>query len=193
MKFVSFFLAFFISFNVLANSGTIQEFEKAFDNYQYSLIVEWDQKDEAFFNAKTNEFNSHLKGAFANGLTQEQLLTFLESKIQNKKALEAIKLKASLLPKDLSQEELMIELKDASKDIYSQGASWNGDTVLAVVFGALFVYMLSFAARAIYQELTHECVKTESRYSCTDRCSLIDNYCRNDCGYSDVCLEWVKK
>jgi hypothetical protein len=215
MRFVSLFVAFVFSLNVMASTGTVQELERHMDDYQYALSVEWDQKDQAFYDAQTKNFFEKMSKLVAAGLTQEEVLVMVEAKTKNKIALEALKLKISLLSKDASSEELAQIVKEASKDLYSEGASWNGQVVFSVVIGLVVIGALAYS---IWWSATHECVAYENQYVCTQQNNCYysggtstggysydvwGNYVqqgytcygapRTVCGYQDVCTEYAKK
>jgi len=202
MKFVALLLSFLITFNVMASS--VSELERQIDDYQYSMTVEWDQKDQAFYNTRTDAFLKNLaKVIQEKSLTKEEVLALAEKKMNNSKTFEALKLKMLLLGKNVSSEELAQTLKDSAKDFYSTGASWNGDVVTYAVVG-VFVLMIGYA---IWFHATHECVEWESVYSCStyDTCRSYSydwdtgsEYCtwwdeETSCGYDDVCRQWQKK
>jgi hypothetical protein len=191
MKLISLLIALCFSLNVLASSGTIEAFDKAVNDYQYSLNVEWDQNDEAFLNLKTAQFGEEVKKLMENGLSQTEILSYLETKIQNKEALEAVKLKIALFNKSMSQEELLKTVKESTKDFYARGASWNGSTFFGTAIAALLIYGL---VASIHFELTHECVRSELRYSCWDSgCYNQYTFCHTTCGYVDTCVEYKEK
>lgn len=191
MKIISLLIALCFSLNVLASSNTIEAFDKALNDYQYTMNVEWDQKDENFLNAKTAQFGEEIKTLMENGLSQTEILSYLETKIKNKEALEAVKLKISLLNRPMSQDEVLRTVTEATKDMYSRGASWNGSTFFGTAIAVLLIYGL---VASIHFELTHECVRTELRYSCWDTgCYGQYTFCRTTCGYVDTCVEYKEK
>lgn len=216
MRLVSLLVAFCFSFNVLASTGTIQELERHMDDYQYALSVEWDQQDQAFYEAKTEAFFQKMSKLInEKGLSQAEVLKMVETKTKNKAALEALKLKISLLAKNASAEELANIVKESSKDLYSQGASWNGEVVFSVALGIVLIGALVYS---IWWSATHECVAYENQWVCNtyDNCYYsggsvgggyyYDNWgnwvqpgytcygpARTTCGYTDVCVEYAKK
>ena len=203
MRIISIFLCLCLSMNVLASSGTIQELERSFDNYQYTLTVEWDQKDVKFQEAATKKFFEQLSELQQKGLEKEQILALAEKKMANKEAFEAMKLKLGLLSNVKSSSELAQVLKDSSKDFYQQGASWNGSAILEV---GIYVFLAAAIGYAIWFGFTHECVEWDEReeYSCSE-----ESYTDYDedgfpytvytgfeeCGWytSTVCTQYVKK
>lgn len=215
MRFVSLLVAFCFSLNVMASTGTVQELERHMDDYQYALSVEWDQKDQAFYDAQTKNFFEKMSKLVAAGLTQEEVLKMVEAKTKNKVALEALKLKISLLSKNATATELAEIVKESSKDLYSEGASWNGEVVFSVVIGLVVIGALAYS---IWWSATHECVAYENQYVCTQQSDcyytggttaggysydMWGNYVqagytcygppRSVCGYQDVCTEYAKK
>ena len=164
MKLMSLLVAFCFSMNVFAATGSIEALERTVDEYQYSLSVDWDQKDSKFYDAQTSAFFAKLQKLIKEeGLSQKEVMSFVESKMSNKQALEALKLKASMIAKTNNAEELAKLVRDASKDFYAQGASWNGSSVVPVVIIAVIVGVIAYT---VWFNATHECIAYESRYVC---------------------------
>lgn len=190
MKMMSFIVLICFSFNVLASTGTVKELEKSFDNYQYAMTVEWDQKDMKFQEAQTNLFFQKIGSLVKSGLTTEEMEAFIEAKITNKEALAALQLKMNLLSQANTPEELAQILRENSQDMYSRGASWNGDIVLWV--GGLAVVAL--IGYVVWFEVTHKCVAWGQAYVC-DTYGGSPQYggYNTYCGYRSVCTEYEKK
>ncbi|WP_408097106.1 hypothetical protein ACJVC5_18905 [Peredibacter sp. HCB2-198] len=204
MKFVSLLVAFCFSLNVMASTGTIQELERSIDEYQYALTVDWDQKDEKFYDEQTQIFFGKMEKLIQAGLSQKEIQTFVEKRVNNNKAVEALKLKISLLAKNASSEELAQVVKEATKEIYAQGASWNGYVIFPWIAGGIVVALLAYGA---WWDANHECVAYENQYVCNTyyTCngqviygSPTGSSCtfpiaHTTCGYTDVCTEYQKK
>jgi hypothetical protein len=216
MRFVSLLVAFCFSLNVMASTGTVQELERSMDDFHYALSVEWDQKDQAFYEAQTKIFFEKMNDLIVNGgLTQDEILKLVESKSKNKAAIEALKLKLSLLPKNLSTTELADIVKQNAKDFYAEGASWNGYVVYSVVLGVVIIGAIAYS---IWWSATHECVAYENQYVCTQQSNcyytggstaggysydMYGNWVSpgytcygpsyTTCGYQDVCTQYAKK
>lgn len=213
MRIVSLLIAFCFSMNVMASTGTIQELEKHLDDYHYALSVEWDQKDQAFYDAQTKTFFANIEKLIKeDGLSQDQIMKLAETKTQNKEALNALKLKLAVLSKGASADELMAIVKDASKDFYAKGASWNGDVVITTVIVAVIVGAIAYS---VWWNASHECVQTQTQYVCDtyNNCYYSGgyyggsyygggyygsgSYCYGPattyCGYRDVCTQYAKK
>lgn len=184
MKILSIILSLCLTMNVLAASGTVSEFEKSLDHLQYSLTVEWDQKNQDVYEKVSQKFFDEMEHMMANQqLTQEQIISVLEKKVANKKALEAIKLKLSLMGK-VNESQLAEVLKESSKEMYTQGASWNGDVVTPIIIGVAVLaigYLIWFHA-------THECNSYNTSYSCANTSEVYGTQCY----YSEYCEFYVK-
>lgn len=209
---MSLLVAFCFSMNVFAATGSINALELAVDEYQYSLSVEWDQKDSTFYDAQTKIFFAKLQKLIKDeGLSQKEIMDFVGKKMNDKNALEALKAKAALLGKAQNSEELAKFVKDASKDFYAQGASWNGSSAVPVILGLVIIGVIGYA---VWYAATHECVNYESQYVCrSNSCypsyyggsyggSSYSGYYGNShcygngytsCGYAQVCTEYAKK
>lgn len=213
MRIVSLFLALCFSLNVMASTGTIQQLEKSLNEYQYSLSVEWDQKDQAFYDARTQEFFGKIEKLIKeDGLTKEEILAFASLKAKNKELIDALKLKLSLLDKNVSAEELSRVVAEVTNDLYSKGASWNGEILFPVIGIIIVVAVLGYS---YWWDANHECVKTESVYTCNtyDSCTgmsvgglrnpyhagpIMPNpscigFPITHCGWGEACTEYVKK
>lgn len=211
MRIVSLLVAFCFSLNVMASTGTVQELERAMDDYHYSLSVEWDQKDQKFYDAQTKAFFAKLEKLIKeDGMSQSEIMNLVEKKANNKAVVDALKLKLTLLSKGASAEEMAAIVRESAKDMYSQGASWNGSVVVPVVIGLLVAAVIGYS---IWWDATHECVAWESQYVCNTYNDCYygggyydpyygggyygGSYCYGPsyttCGYADVCVEYAKK
>lgn len=211
MRIVSLLVAFCFSLNVMASTGTVAELERAMDDYHYNLSVEWDQKDQKFYDAQTKAFFAKLEKLIKeDGMSQSEIMNLVEKKANNKAVVDALKLKLTLLSKGASAEEMAAIVRESAKDMYSQGASWNGSVVVPVVIGLLVAAVIGYS---IWWDATHECVAWESQYVCNTYNDCYygggyydpyygggyygGSYCYGSsyttCGYADVCVEYAKK
>lgn len=186
MKFISLLLCLCLSVNVIASTG-VQSLERSLDEYHYALTVEWDQKDKNFYAAETDKF---FAAVGASGLSKEEILKFIETKVKDKTVLDSLKLRAELLSKNVhSSQELAELLRLNTSGYYARGASWVGDEVflvgLLVVVGAMLAY-------AIWWNVKYKCVASESYRDCD--WEYDSNGDRDyDCDTETRCLEWVER
>lgn len=193
-KILAFVLAFSFTASAFASSAATA-LEKRLDEYQYALSVDWDQKDQRFYDAQTNAFFADLQRLVTEkGLKQEEIMALAEKKIADKNALEAIKLKLALVGNDKNPSELASVVRDISKDLYTKGASWNGEVLIPVAIGVVVVAVVGYA---VWFSATHECVAYDQRWDCDSytHCNSSGSYCWTDtnCGWEDYCTEYVKK
>lgn len=191
-KFASFLLLLCLGTNVMAGTSGVQKLEKQLDDYSFALTVEWDQKDQKFKDAKTKEFYAALEEIVReDGLTQVEILSLLEKKLVNHKVLEALKLKLALLGNTSTPEALAKALESASKDMYSQGASWNGEVVIPLAIGIIVVAVIAYKwwweknhYCAEWEYLEYECVTSHwDNRSCTTYTDD-DGFSRESCDTS---------
>ncbi len=192
-KLFSLLLVFCFSANVSA--GSTAGLERAMDEYQFALTVEWDQKDQKVYKVKTDAFFADMAKLISEqGLSREEVLAVAQKKMSNKAQLEALKLKLSLAGKSSSANELGKILQDSVKDMYQSGASWNGDAVVPVLAGLAVAALIGYV---IWFHATHECVAYADRWECNSysECDTYGDYCwtEESCGWNSYCTQYQKK
>lgn len=191
MKLLSLIICFCFTFNVMASTGTVQELERALDEFNYSATVEWDQKDQAFMNEKTEEFYQTLAALMNKGLNHDEVINVVAKKLRNPKALEAFKLKVSLLAdKANSPEELANILTQNSKDLYASGASWEG-TYIVISVGVVLAFA-ALIAYSVWWSNNHTCVETGTG----TQCGWVSQYQNGpqyyQCWETTVCTKYIE-
>jgi hypothetical protein len=165
-KIISFVLLFCLSLNVMAGTVGSQKLERQLDDYKFAMTVEWDQKDQKFKDAKTKEFYAALeKIVREDGLTQMEIMALMEKRLVNHTALEVLRLKLALLGNSNSPEGLAKALEASSKDMYSQGASWNGEILLPLAIGVIVIAVIAYKW---WWDKNHVCVQWSEAYECTN-------------------------
>lgn len=189
MRILSAVLCFCLSFNLMA-ATTVQEFEKALDNYQYTMTSEWDQVDTAFSAQATHDFYLTLSDLMAKGLTEEDMMNVLTQKSVNKKDLEALKVKmASMASQAHTAEDLAQVIATQSKNLYRRGASWDGSVIIMYGVGVVIVAALAYS---IWFSSTHTCVA----YAQGTQCGWTSYYYGGpqyyQCWPTTYCTQYVK-
>lgn len=179
MKILAFFMSLCLSFNLLAS--TTRELEAAMDEYQYALSVEWNQQDKDVFEKHTEEFFSKMESLIQSGLTKNDIQSLAANKIQNPAALMSLEMKLAALSSAHDSHDLASALESQAQDFYAKGASWNGETVVAVAAGGVILAVLAYQA---WYYSNHECVGYETR----SNCSMVGK-----CREQQYCSEYVKK
>ncbi len=139
LRLITFVLAMSI-FTVHADVGSKQSLKAAFDELNYSLTVEWDQKDRNFYDAKVEAFTKIVKELQSQGLTNAELVDFVKSNLKDKSLAKDLETAYSLISiNKLSQAEARKLVMDTTSKAYSKGASWAGETL---VYGALIILII---------------------------------------------------
>lgn len=178
-KILSFVLVFTLSFSAIASTGSLQSIEKAVDEYQYVLSVEWDQNDQQFRDQANREFSQKIRDILAkNAVSRDALLKIVEKKILSKEKLDALTVKIALLPKDLTEAQQISSLL-GSLESGARGASWNGDVILGRTLAVILVSgMLLVIANSVQQG------------KCLERSTVLEESCSDgDCYEYYPCLQ----
>src|SRR5688572_11561646 len=86
IKYFSFFLVFIFIIQP-SYAGSIHEIglKNLFDEFHYSLNVEWDQEDKNFYNQIEDKFQKGLEELRNKGMTQEELINFTSHQFKDAK------------------------------------------------------------------------------------------------------------
>ncbi len=200
-------MSLFLSFNVFASSADLGSL---IDEHQFFLTVEWDQKDQSILAAKEKVFSQKFSEIAARGnITQEDFLKLMEERTLDSELVKRLRLRLSLLPLNPGPEAMKKFLQDTKADLYSKGASWNGDATTIGITLALVVITVAAAYFAITSKKNVDCHYDDNSYGCKTpekactnwgqewRCSTssytdIHGQTRTQetCGYYDACLSF---
>src|SRR6476620_877805 len=95
MKLITWILVLCFTSQVFAGTAR-EDLTTALNNYEYNMVVDWDQKDMKKAEAFNQKFADTLAKLYDRGLKQEELLSALEGRIKNKEKFDALKMKAAL-------------------------------------------------------------------------------------------------
>lgn len=112
---------------VQQNFAVSQELNRSFDELNYKLNVEWDQKDSTFMNNAIDDFEKEITTLQSQGLSTEELVQQTLEKIKDKNTSDEI----NELSKTINENHMTIEDARAfaiSKlnSTYARGTSWSG-------------------------------------------------------------------
>lgn len=122
------FLAF--AFMTTASASTLgaHSIKAAIDDFNFAMTVEWDQEDQAFYQAQMKKFLADLKALRAEGITNAEIIDVAVSSIKNEKLAQEMKAILNLIEVEkLSAEDAQSMLLEAAKNSSSAGASWSSD------------------------------------------------------------------
>lgn len=132
-KFITLVLALSI-FSGSAMASTHNGLKTAFEEFNYAITVEWDQRDASFLEAKKLELSQAIGALEAEGMTRKELITFAKSQIKDAtlaKSLDSVLDAVAMNTMTAEQaQDIMIKAMQKSQ---STGANWNGTIVIAPV------------------------------------------------------------
>ena len=170
-------------FTVQANAATSNGLKEAFNELNYSLTTEWDQKDKAFYETQMKTFAATIRDLQAKGLTNAQLIDFAKSEVKDAKAAKDLETAMTMIQiNKMSSAEASKYVLDTMKKTYSAGASWNGEVLVYLAVGVLIV------ALAVAIASGNATVSTGGSNCYYDDVYVCDTYCYDDY-YGYVCYD----
>ena len=167
---------------VSASETTRQGLKALYDEYHYSLTVEWDQKDKAFAKAVDEKFKTGLEELQKQGLTNEELIEFASTQFKDKKTQADFDNLMMLTKLNLLKPlEVNKMVNDLIRKSYQQGANWNADVAIKIiggVAGALFLALITW--------IIVDCAKNPKKCEGSGGSSVNDD---NDDWSDDWCTE----
>jgi len=133
-RFAAFMIA--VCFLAISPAGAATHAEtlrQAMNDFNYSVNVEWDQKDPAFYDAQMNRFQAVLSDLSAKGMSQKEML--LETKALVKDARTQAELEKTIQlieANNLSPVETKKLVMEMIAQSQSRGASWSGDITWSI-------------------------------------------------------------
>lgn len=169
----------FALLTVQAHATTQNGLKAAFDEMNYALTVEWDQKDQSFYEGELKKFNAAVRELQKKGLTNQQMIDFAKSQIKDAKIAKDLETAFTMITiNKMSSEEASQYMLDTMKRAYSNGASWGGEVLVYLGLGLLVVGLAVGLSGA----------PTGGGYgTCYDDCYYYNVYCTDYYGYSYVC------
>lgn len=145
-------LNLFIAFSLLivnCQASTVNGLKDLVDDLNYSLTVEWDQKDQNFYNSKLNQFYNDLN---SHQVSNEEIKSFLKNEIKDQKLANDLS--------NLNVVDAQAMLKQYMNKTYSSGASFAGEATYTWI-GLVLVLILVAAV------INHDhSVPSKGHYSC---------------------------
>lgn len=167
-------------FTVQAHATTQNGLKAAFDELNYSLTVNWDQKDPVFYQRQMDTFRSTLATLSAQGLSNQELVQFSLSQVKDQKLAKDMETAFNMISiNKMTPSEAQRYVTDIMNKNYSQGASWGGEVIVGVLVVVILVAVAAVVAgKARVGEGCYEV------YTCDDYCSA--GICYEDCYYECV-------
>lgn len=148
-KFISLMMVFSI-FTVTAHASTQNGLKAAFDELNYSLNVEWDQKNQEVYKTKVAEFTATARELMKNMSTAE-LVAVVKSEIKDARVAKDMETALNIIALNkMSSAEASKYMIDAMEKSFSKGASWNGAANVLLGVGILLVLVAAAAGGGVY-------------------------------------------
>jgi hypothetical protein len=185
VKIVTIFISLLLSFNLMAASTGENRLSHLIDDLQFSLTVEWDQKDKEAFNKINDEFRQKIEAMVQeDGISKAELINLLEARVSNKKLMDEMQIRIKLMSANPTSSEIFSLFQEMKSSLYRQGASWNGEAVMVsslvlvmIVFTIIWIRDVIKMTRSCADEGGHE-VTTQENCGIRSVCvSYGDNYC----------------
>lgn len=157
MKIITLFMALTLSLNGFAAETIKERLKIALDDYHYSATVEWDQKDQYFFEEITSQFYAKMDELHSEGMTPEDVLSLSKNYMSNN------------IPQGLSKETLRNWLEENKVSFYDKGANWV-DSRTVFLYGVA-TFFIGAAIYSLWYDANYECagwVPTGSRNTCSE-------------------------
>lgn len=168
-------------FTVNAYATSNAGLKAAFDELNFALTVEWDQKDQSFYSAQMKKFSGVVRELQAKGLTNAQLINFVKAEIKDEKISRDIQTALTMISiQKMSPAEAADYMSKTMKNAYAKGASWNGDaTLLLLGVGVLAIVIAVALAGPVQGGGGYGCY---DYYTCDTYCDYWG--CYDDCYYT---------
>lgn len=128
---------------VQETSAMAKALERTFDEMNYSLNVEWDQKDQQFFKTTVDGFEKEIQSLQTQGLTNKELVEFTLAKIKDKQLQNDVReIAKTINDESMSTDEARNFALEKLSGGYSQGASWSGSRMgikLVLILGVIIL------------------------------------------------------
>ncbi|MBY0515823.1 MAG: hypothetical protein K2P81_02865 [Bacteriovoracaceae bacterium] len=170
---ITLILAFAFLGTATASTGATVGLKQAISELNYTLNVEWNQKDPAFHQAAINKFREQLQILKAQGLSNKEMIqaTLAEVKDAGLKA-ELAQAYAIIDAQKLDSDAAQNVIVDIANRSRSEGASWVGGASIFQWIGIAIAVALVLGA-----------FSGSSGPACTENCPQ-SSY---QCGYQNVC------
>jgi hypothetical protein len=126
---------------VFASHGA--KLKELYDDYVYSMTVEWDQNDKDFASQKISAFEADVEELIAGGLTKADVLNATGVDVES-----------------LSEEVGALDINDSIKIFdflknhsqFKKGASWNGEVIAGAIGLTTFVVIIAIMVNRVVQQ-----------------------------------------
>lgn len=128
---------------VQETSALSKALEMTFNEMNYSLNVEWDQKDQVYFNNTVDGFEKQIKGLQDQGLTNKELIEYTLAKVKDKQIQNDItEISKVINESEMTSDQARDFALEKLSSTQAQGASWAGSKKgikLAIILALIII------------------------------------------------------
>lgn len=132
---------------VVNASALKAELNKSFDELNYKLNVEWDQKDSKVFDQAVKGFEKEISELQAQGVSNKELVDHALEKIKDKQVQKDMaELQKVIKENGMTDAEARAFVIQKLSSTYSHGASWSGSRMgvhTALIIGAIILIVIA--------------------------------------------------
>ena len=138
-KIISLFIVMTL-FTVQAQASVHDGLKAAFDELNYALTVEWDQKDKAVYESEMKKFMATVRDLQKNGLSNDEMMAFAKSQVKDARVAKDLETAFTMITiNKMNSEEASKFMMDTMKRSYSKGAAWSQDASAYLIVGIIIV------------------------------------------------------
>lgn len=170
-----------------AGAATNSGLKAAFDELNYSLSVEWDQKDRGFYDAQMKKFTDSVSYLQTQGLSNAEIVAFVKSQMKNEALAKDVETAFNVISiNKMNQAEATQYMIDTMKRSYARGAAWNYEVGAWLITGAIVV---GFALLIIFAPSGSGTTTTNPNPGYCTQYYQCNPFCYNDAVYGYTCQQ----
>ena len=170
-----------------AGAATNAGLKAAFDELNYSLSVDWDQTDRAFYDAQMKKFTDTVSSMQADGLTNSEIIAFVKSEVKNEALGRDLETAFNMISiNKMNHAEASQYMIDTMKKSYARGASWNYEVTAWLITGAIVVGLALLIANGVRNPSTGTGTVTPGYCTQYYQCQP---FCYNDAMWGYTCQQ----
>jgi hypothetical protein len=185
-KLVSFAMIF--SFlTVHASAATNNGLKAAYDELNYSLNVDWDQKDKAFYQSSMKKFTDAVSLMQTEGLSNAEIIGFVKNEIKDEAAARDLETAFNVISiNKMAPSEATQYMLNTMKKTYARGSSWLGFTTGELAITAAIV--VGLALLVIFAPAgSSEGIAAPANPGYCTQIYQCNNFCYNDALFGYTC------
>jgi hypothetical protein len=180
------FAMIFTFLTVNATATTNNGLKAAYDELNYSLNVDWDQKDKAFYQASMKKFTDAVSLLQTEGLSNAEIISFVKNEMKDEAAARDLETAFNVVSiNKMAPSEATEYMLNTMKKTYARGASWDGQMAAGIAVSAAIVVGIALLI-ILAPAGSSEGAAPVNPGSCTQfyQCN---NFCYNDAVFGYTC------